>query len=72
MLAVAQGAGLAIKECQLQFQHRRWNCTAADNKTDRVFGPVMKIGKPRARDLYLSKSIWSLKPSNHLIDILFV
>ncbi|OQV25062.1 Protein Wnt-5b [Hypsibius exemplaris] len=44
MLAVAQGAGLAIKECQLQFQHRRWNCTAIDNKTDRVFGPIMRIG----------------------------
>lgn len=50
MLAVAQGAGLAIKECQLQFQHRRWNCTAVDNKTDRVFGPVMKIGKPKQTD----------------------
>lgn len=45
MLSVAEGAGLAIKECQSQFQNRRWNCTAFDNKTDRIFGPIMKIGK---------------------------
>ncbi|GAU92975.1 hypothetical protein RvY_04983 [Ramazzottius varieornatus] len=45
MMPVAQGAGLAIKECQSQFRNRRWNCSAvSDNKTDRIFGPVMKIG----------------------------
>ena len=49
MMPVAQGAGLAIKECQSQFRNRRWNCSAvSDNKTDRIFGPVMKIGKARS------------------------
>lgn len=42
MVAVAMGARQAVKECQHQFKHRRWNCSVVDDVS--VFGPVSKIG----------------------------
>lgn len=42
MPAVGSGAKDAIGECQHQFKHRRWNCTANNDTT--VFGPLTKIG----------------------------
>lgn len=40
---VAHGARQAVKECQHQFRHRRWNCTTVEDNT--VFGPVTRICK---------------------------
>lgn len=42
MVSVATGARQAVKECQHQFKHRRWNCSVVDDSS--VFGPVAKIG----------------------------
>lgn len=43
MLPITLAARLTIRECQHQFMHRRWNCTAIDDPS--VFGPVAKIGE---------------------------
>ena len=43
IIAVRQGALLAITECQYQFERRRWNCTIVDPVN--VFGRVVATGK---------------------------
>ncbi|XP_026492000.1 protein Wnt-5b-like [Vanessa tameamea] len=41
MPAVGDGVKKGIKECQYQFQNRRWNCTVTEDDT--VFGPLTLI-----------------------------
>ncbi|NP_001274292.1 proto-oncogene Wnt-3-like precursor [Hydra vulgaris] len=40
MLSVAEGIRLGIDECQVQFKHRKWNCTINEHGTS-VFGPII-------------------------------
>ena len=42
MGSVSRGAQLGIRECQWQFQSRRWNCSVIE-KDASVFGPVLEI-----------------------------
>ena len=44
MSSVSRGAQLGIRECQWQFQNRRWNCSVVE-KDASVFGPVLEIRK---------------------------
>lgn len=34
---------MSISQCQYQFKHRRWNCSA--QSPENVFGKIVKIGK---------------------------
>lgn len=40
---IGLGAQVAISQCQYQFKHRRWNCSA--HSPENVFGKIVKIGK---------------------------
>ncbi|XP_005997372.1 protein Wnt-7b-like [Latimeria chalumnae] len=42
MVVIGMGAQLGIEECQYQFRHHRWNCTALGEKT--LFGQELKVG----------------------------
>lgn len=44
MGSVSRGAQIGIRECQWQFQSRRWNCSIIE-KDASVFGPVLEIRK---------------------------
>ncbi|GAB6029240.1 hypothetical protein CHUAL_005008 [Chamberlinius hualienensis] len=50
MVAVGDGALMAIKECQNQFRNRRWNCTPIEH--DSVFGHVVVVGSREAAYIY--------------------
>ncbi|OWF36236.1 protein Wnt-5b-like [Mizuhopecten yessoensis] len=41
MPSVGRGAQLGIAECQVQFGHRRWNCSTIEGDNS-VFGPVLE------------------------------
>lgn len=41
--AIGEGTRLGVAECQRQFKHHRWNCTAIGSVT--VFGHVVVVGK---------------------------
>ena len=43
MVAVGDGVRLGIVECQEQFRHRRWNCSAIGSGS--VFGHVVVVGE---------------------------
>jgi hypothetical protein len=43
MVAVGDGVRLGTVECQEQFRHRRWNCSAIGSGS--VFGHVVVVGK---------------------------
>lgn len=42
MPSVAIGAKYAVRECQHQFKHRRWNCSIVEDES--VFGPIIRTG----------------------------
>ncbi|XP_029463865.1 protein Wnt-7b-like [Rhinatrema bivittatum] len=42
MVAIGIGAHMSTEECQFQFQHSRWNCTALGERT--LFGQELKVG----------------------------
>ncbi|KAJ1095045.1 hypothetical protein NDU88_000216 [Pleurodeles waltl] len=54
MVAIGRGAHLAAEECQHQFQHHRWNCTALGDRT--LFGQELKLG---CREMAFSYAILS-------------
>lgn len=43
MVKVGIGAGKALKECQRQFAHRRWNCSVSDGNSP-ILGKLMNKG----------------------------
>lgn len=44
--SISRAAHLAIKECQFQFQNRRWNCPVKKSEAmTTVFGKILDIGK---------------------------
>ena len=43
MVAIGAGSKLGLTECQDQFRHHRWNCSAAVNQHG--FGHVVVVGK---------------------------
>jgi hypothetical protein len=43
MVAVGDGVRLGTVECQEQFRHRRWNCSAIGSGS--VFGHVVVVGE---------------------------
>lgn len=42
LIVIGQGAQMGINECQFQFKHGRWNCSALGERT--VFGKELKVG----------------------------
>lgn len=44
MTSVAKGAKDAVEECQIQFERRRWNCSAVP-ESGTLFKPILKRGK---------------------------
>ncbi|PRD34325.1 UNVERIFIED_CONTAM: Protein Wnt-7b [Trichonephila clavipes] len=43
VVAIGEGTRLGVSECQRQFRHHRWNCTAIGS--NQVFGHVVVVGK---------------------------
>ncbi|XP_076458512.1 protein Wnt-1-like [Babylonia areolata] len=44
LLAVAQGARMAIEECQFQFRYSRWSCPTLGDGSASVFGRIVQRG----------------------------
>ena len=42
IIVIGEGAQMGINECQFQFKHGRWNCSALGERT--VFGKELKVG----------------------------
>jgi len=42
MRSVAHAAHLAVRECQKQFRHSRWNCSSSSPRDATVFGKVVQ------------------------------
>lgn len=59
MEVIANGARLGREECQHQFRHSRWNCTAPLNSTS-LYGSVTSISK-----FFLFSHIISCQSYNH-------
>lgn len=47
MVAISNGAKLGLAECQEQFKHHRWNCSAVGSRNG--FGHVVVVGKALSR-----------------------
>ncbi|XP_049964414.1 protein Wnt-2 [Schistocerca serialis cubense] len=61
MVAIGEGVRLGTIECQAQFRHHRWNCTAIGNSN--VFGHVVVVGSREAAYTYAAASAgaaWSV------------
>ncbi|KTF84436.1 hypothetical protein cypCar_00040048 [Cyprinus carpio] len=50
LIVIGQGAQMGINECQFQFKHGRWNCSALGERT--VFGKELKVGSKEAAFMY--------------------
>ena len=42
IIVIGEGVQMGINECQFQFRHGRWNCSALAERT--VFGKELKVG----------------------------
>lgn len=42
IIVIGEGVQMGINECQFQFRHGRWNCSALGERT--VFGKELKVG----------------------------
>ncbi|XP_058962619.2 protein Wnt-3a [Pocillopora verrucosa] len=51
MASVAKGAREAVEECQIQFQHRRWNCSSVPD-SGTLFDPILKRASRESAFLY--------------------
>ena len=45
MLAVGQGANMAVAECQHQFSNRKWDCPINQSNGGTIFGKITRHGK---------------------------
>lgn len=50
IIVIGEGAQMGINECQFQFRHGRWNCSALGERT--VFGKELKVGMLHNHLLY--------------------
>ncbi|XP_022532506.2 protein Wnt-7a [Astyanax mexicanus] len=50
IIVIGEGAQMGINECQFQFKHGRWNCSALGERT--VFGKELKVGSKEAAFTY--------------------
>lgn len=42
IIVIGEGVQMGINECQFQFRHGRWNCSALGERT--VFGRELRVG----------------------------
>lgn len=45
IIVIGEGVQMGINECQFQFRHGRWNCSALGERT--VFGKELRVGRSR-------------------------
>ncbi|KAM9365980.1 wingless-type MMTV integration site family, member 7Aa [Pholidichthys leucotaenia] len=50
IIVIGEGVQMGINECQFQFRHGRWNCSALGERT--VFGKELKVGSKEAAFTY--------------------
>ncbi|XP_023810900.1 protein Wnt-7a isoform X1 [Oryzias latipes] len=50
IIVMGEGVQMGIRECQFQFRHGRWNCSALGERT--VFGRELKVGSKEAAFTY--------------------
>ncbi|KAJ8269816.1 hypothetical protein COCON_G00124230 [Conger conger] len=50
IIVIGEGAQLGVNECQYQFRHSRWNCSALGERT--VFGQELRVGSREAAFTY--------------------
>lgn len=43
IIVIGEGVQMGINECQFQFRHGRWNCSALGERT--VFGKELRVGE---------------------------
>ncbi|KAK7907406.1 hypothetical protein WMY93_016018 [Mugilogobius chulae] len=50
IIVIGEGVQMSINECQFQFRHSRWNCSALGERT--VFGKELRVGSKEAAFTY--------------------